>query len=61
MPYNHDEFLQEQKLDNSDKRLIAEMWFRNEVHENKHARAVIQIEDFLGRIGGIFGIIYALV
>lgn len=56
--FNHDEFTSDLKTSN--RILIAELWYRNEVNQLNHTRTVIQIEDFLGRIGGIFGIVYAL-
>jgi len=37
--------------------VIAELYFRIETTVENHTRQVIQIEDFLGRVGGIFGLI----
>jgi len=44
-----------------DRICIADIWFRNHVNVLNHTRVVIQIEEFLGRIGGIFGIILGFV
>jgi len=37
--------------------MIGQLWFRLESNILSHTRTVIQIEDFFGRIGGIFGIL----
>lgn len=37
--------------------MIGQLWFRLESNLLTHTRTVIQIEDFFGRIGGIFGIL----
>jgi len=40
---------------------IADIWFRNHVNVLNHTRIVIQFEEFLGRVGGIFGIVLGFV
>ena len=52
--FNHDEY---NILPTVYKKMIGQLWFRLESNLLTHTRTVIQIEDFFGRIGGIFGIL----
>lgn len=54
-----DTWSSDRKCDN--RTCIADIWFRNHVNKMNHTRIVIQFEEFLGRIGGIFGIVLGFI
>jgi len=56
--FNHDEN-DIDRFENG-RRAIGRFIFRNEANQMNHTRNVAHIEDFLARIGGLFGIIIAV-
>jgi len=50
----------EDKIRSTERRIIAQLYLRNDVNQMSHTRIVTNVEDFIGRIGGIFPVIFAV-